>query len=318
MSKISIIVPVYNSEQYLEKCLLSIIQQTFTNIEIIIVNDGSTDKSKLIIEKYAAMDNRIIVLDKPNGGLGDARNFGISHASGDYIAFVDSDDYIDSTMFEKTYNKAIATNADIVECDFYWSYEKRNVIDIKKYSNDKENLLLNVRVLVCNKLFKKDLIINNKINFPVGLLYEDILFTYKALLNCNNYEYVNDALYYYVQRKISLSNHQTARVRDIFKILKMVKEYYSDNHKLDPVVEYVFIRYLLGSSFMRIINIDDKKLRKDILKENWKFLNNEFPRWNKNKCLKIISLKNVYYRFTNKFTYIIFSKIFKLKSRFYK
>ena len=130
MVKVSVIVPVYNVENYIEKCLDSLLNQTLDDIEIIVVNDGSTDNSANIIkEKYV---NKIVYLEKENGGLSDARNFGLPHAKGKYIAFLDSDDYIEPTMYEKMYSVAEKEEADMVECDFYWEYPNKVKEDVRK------------------------------------------------------------------------------------------------------------------------------------------------------------------------------------------
>lgn len=319
MVKVSIIVPVYNVSAYLEKCLTSLINQTLEDIEIIIINDGSTDDSQHIIDKYINMDKRIRSFTKENGGLGDARNYGLEMAKGEYIGFVDSDDYVDKTMFEKLYNKAIADNSDIVECDFYWCYTNKNVYDKANYYTSKDNIITNIRVMVCNKIYKREIIIDNQITFPVGLKYEDILFTYKILPYTNKISYIDEGLYYYVQRSDSLINNQTAKVRDIFTILDYVEDYYKEIGKFDDyqtIIEYIHIRYLLGSSYLRILDIKDKKLRTEILNQNWNILNNKYPHWKKNKYLfKMKSFKNTYYRLTSKLTYDICSYIFRLRSR---
>ena len=124
MSKVSIIVPVYNVEKYLKRCIDSLINQTLKDIEIIVVDDGSTDNSGQIIKKYQEKNSNIKYYKKENGGLSDARNYGMKYAQSEYIAFLDSDDFVDKTMYEKMYNKAIEDNADYVECDFYWAYPK--------------------------------------------------------------------------------------------------------------------------------------------------------------------------------------------------
>ena len=128
MPKVSVIVPVYNVEQYIEKCLENLVNQTLDDIEIIVVNDGSTDNSETIINKYLQKySNKIKYLTKTNGGLSDARNYGMKYATGEYIAFLDSDDYADVTTYEKMYNKAIEENCDYVECNFIWEYENKQV-----------------------------------------------------------------------------------------------------------------------------------------------------------------------------------------------
>ena len=128
--KLSIIVPVYNAEQYMEKCLNRLLEQSYSNIEIIIVNDGSEDTSKEKIEKYLKKYPSIKYLEKENGGLSDARNYGMPYATGEYIAFLDSDDYVESTMYEDMYEMAQKENADMVECDFIWEYPDKRKEDI--------------------------------------------------------------------------------------------------------------------------------------------------------------------------------------------
>ena len=139
MSKISIIVPVYNTEKYLSKCLNSLIKQTYKDIEIIVVNDGSKDKSLEIAKKIAKQDNRIKVFNKENGGLSSARNFGIEKASGEYIGFVDSDDYIKENMFEILYNMIKEANAKIAICGWYL-VEDNQIISINFEDADYEEL----------------------------------------------------------------------------------------------------------------------------------------------------------------------------------
>ena len=176
MSKVSVIVPVYNVEKYIKKCLESLVNQTLRDIEIIVVNDGSQDKSKEIIAEYVRKYPNIVYVEKENGGLSDARNYGMKYAKGDYIAFVDSDDYVDTTMYEKMYNKAVEEKADYVECDFYWEYPDKLKKDVGiRYSN-KKDMLVYARVVAWNKLIKREIIHNE---FPKGLYYEGEEFFYK-------------------------------------------------------------------------------------------------------------------------------------------
>ena len=143
MVKVSIIVPFYNVEKYIEKCLTSLVNQTLEEIEIILVNDGSKDESikvaKDFEQKYPA---KIRYYEKPNGGLGDARNFGIKFAKGEYIAFLDSDDYVEPTMYEEMYEMAIKEKSDMVECDFWWEYPNKKKDDRGvEYKNQNDMLL---------------------------------------------------------------------------------------------------------------------------------------------------------------------------------
>ena len=311
MPKVSIIVPVYNVENYLKKCLDSLINQTLKDIEIIIVNDGSTDNSKSIIEEYAKNDNRIVVCEKKNGGLSDARNFGLNYVNSEYVAFLDSDDYVELSIYEKMYNKAIEEKADYVECDFYWSYPNKNKIDKGiRYTNKKE-MIRDARVVAWNKLIKKSII---KELFPVGLYYEDIEFFYKLVPNINKFAFVEEPLIYYVQRENSISNKQDYRTGQILNVLNNVVDYYKKYNLFDKYkdeIEYTYARILLCSSLKRISKVNDQVARNRLLYDTWSSLNTKFPGWKKNKILKTKGKKNLYMKTINKYTYKMYAKLLK-------
>lgn len=315
--KVSIIVPVYNTAAYLRKCLDSLINQTLSNIEIIVVNDGSTDNSQIIIDEYSKFSKKIKAYQKENGGLSDARNFGMKYATGEYLGFVDSDDYVELDMYEKMYNLAQKNNYDLVTCDFKWIYPNKERIDHQNENVSKDMLMLNIRVAVCNKIIKREIITQNKIKFKKGLRYEDILFTYMILPNINKINYIDEPLYNYIQRKNSISNTQNEKVRDIFLIFNKLEEYYKkekiyEKHK--DIIEYLHIRYFLGSSFLRIVKIKNQKLKNDILIENWNILNEKYPNWKSNKyLLSLPGKKNCYYRHINKTIYKLSSIIFRMR-----
>ena len=201
MPKVSIIVPVYNVERYIVRSMDSLVNQTLKDIEIIVVNDGSTDNSKKLIEIYQEKyPNKIKLVDKENGGLSDARNYGIPHATGEYIAFLDSDDYVELDTYEKMYNKAKEDDSDLVECDFIWEYPDRKKIDTGKIYNNKKEMLTYARVVAWNKLIKRSLIEEHKIEFPKGLRYEDVEFFYKMVPYYNKVSFVKEPLIHYIQR----------------------------------------------------------------------------------------------------------------------
>lgn len=194
-SLISIIIPIYNAEKYLNKCIDSIIMQTYKNLEIILVNDGSTDTSGTICDNYAATDNRIKVHHKPNGGVSSARNAGIDAAQGEFIAFVDSDDYIDSDMYERLHRRITETNGDICICGVRQISHKETVLinvpnehemDIEKFienfCNDPYNYFFYI-ASPYSKLYKRDKINNNR--FPNHISYaEDLWFNADYIKIC--------------------------------------------------------------------------------------------------------------------------------------
>ena len=316
MSKVSIIVPFYNVEKYIEKCLNSLVNQTLNEIEIILVNDGSKDNSDKIAKQFQEKyPSKIKYYEKPNGGLGDARNFGINYATGEYIAFLDSDDYVESTMYEEMYNTAKQENADMVECDFWWEYPNKKKQDIgPEYYNQKE-MLQKARVVAWNKLIKTEIYQNHpEARFSVGLRYEDVEGFYKILPYIKKVAYVRKPFIHYIQRQGSISNTQNKKNEEIFTVLENVINYYKTNNiyeEFKEELEYIYARYLLCSSFLRIVKIKDKNIKKQLLNKTWKNLNSKFPNWKKNKILKQKNLKNLYIRSVNKFTFNIYALILK-------
>lgn len=213
---ISVIIPVYKVEKYLEKCIESVLKQTYTNLQIILVDDGSPDNCGKICDEYAKKDSRIEVIHKANGGLSDARNVGINRANGRYIGFVDSDDYIKEDMYEKLINLIKEYNADVSICNLY------DVIDGKEYVRNKDNgiheysridilkeILLdkNIQSYAWNKLYKKELF--DEIKYPIGKKYEDIGTTFYLFEKCNKIVVTSEPEYYYLKRADSLVNNVT-------------------------------------------------------------------------------------------------------------
>ena len=316
MPKVSIIVPVYNVEKYIDKCLSSLVNQTLNDIEIIIVNDGSIDNSEHIILKYKEKyPSKIVYLKKENGGLSDARNFGMPYAKGDYIAFLDSDDYVELDTYEKLYNRAIQTDADMVECDFYWEYSDKKIHDTSANYKDESDMYANARVVAWNKLYKKDLIINSGIKFPKGLRYEDLEFFYKILPQLKKIELINEPLIHYVQRDDSITYVQNEKTADIFAILDNIINYYkwiNLYNQYNQELEYMYVRILFGSSFKRMLNIKDKETRRKLLMDSYFNAFENFPDWKSNKILNSKkTLKNLFLKSINIYTYKLYCFILK-------
>ncbi len=317
MPKVSIIVPIYNVEKYLERCLESLISQTLEDIQIILVNDGSLDTSGEIAKKYASKyKNKVVYLEKENGGLSDARNYGIPYAEGEYIAFLDSDDYIERNTYEEMYKKAIEENSDYVECDFIWEYNNKTRRDKRINYKTKEEMIAFVRVVAWNKLIRKSIIDENNIRFPKGLRYEDVAFTYQLIPHIQKISYVEKYFIHYTQRENSIANVQNERTGEIFIILEKVLDYYKKNNiyqSYDCALEYNYARYLLCSSLKRMCKIQDKEKREILLNKTWENLNIKFPNWKENKIIKSVkNCKNMYMKTVNKFTYKIYCKLFQI------
>lgn len=205
MKKVSIIVPVFNVEKYLNRCLESLINQTLKDIEIICINDGSTDNSSQVLEQYAQKDNRIIIINQINSGQSIARNKGLDIAKGMYIGFVDSDDWIDKNYFEKLFEAIERTNSDFACCSIKRMYpykqSKRLVItkeEIICNLNDKFKYLnMPSQCFPVNKLYKKELLDKFKIRFSEGRYFEDIPFLLNIVLNFKQMVSVPNITYYY-------------------------------------------------------------------------------------------------------------------------
>jgi glycosyltransferase family protein len=256
--KISIIVPIYNAEPYLKKCIDSILNQTFKDYELILVNDGSRDRSGKICDDYALQDNRIRVFHKENGGQATARNLAIEVAKGDYIGFIDSDDWIEPDMYELLYQLCIEHECDIANCTTMIYFKNRTLI------NGEYPLVIHDRFeamrtmlegklydeVVCTKLIKKELLKN--VRFPTGIMYEDTAFTYKVIDNCHKLASLGVPKYHYVKhdnstmdRAIKYLNTDAVKIYD--EMYDFIAKHYPD------FTEYVILK--LANNAMKILNL---------------------------------------------------------------
>ena len=235
--KISVIVPVYNVENYLEKCLNSLVNQTLEEIEILVINDGSTDYSQKIIDEFQKkFPQKIKVFSKENGGLSDARNFGIERASGNFLAFVDSDDYISENMFLEMYDLAIKNEAELVICNLQKVDENGNVTQkltqIPNFSEkiDMEknfSVFSDLSYFACNKIFKKELFDGKR--FQKGMHFEDIELIPQILLQCKILAKTDAFHYQYLERSNSISKSHTERGLDILKSVENVEKAFENS-----------------------------------------------------------------------------------------
>ncbi|PWK93828.1 glycosyltransferase involved in cell wall biosynthesis [Hallerella porci] len=213
---VSIIVPIYKVEPYLRRCLDSIVKQTYTNLEIILVDDGSPDGCPQICDEYAAKDKRIVVIHKENGGLSDARNAGLDICKGEYISFVDSDDWVSENYIEVMLNIAIKENADISICNHNFVHNdgsKKNIIFEERTYTKKEALkkIILQQTLPWGaswgKIYKRKIF--NKYKFPVGIIHEDDYTSYKFIYEADKIVCIDKTLYNYFQRSDSISKLDT-------------------------------------------------------------------------------------------------------------
>jgi len=245
--KVSIIVPVYNAEKYLHKCLDSLVAQTLDDYEVILINDGSKDSSGEILKEYGEKyPEKIKHITVENGGQGRARNIGISMAQGEYLGFADSDDWVDPTMFEKLYNAARENDADMALCDCMECYYdgRENYFDMCSYANP-----MYITTAVWNKLFKKSLAEN--ITFPEGLWYEDLSYVIEFIIRAKKIAPVHEALYFYrIGQTSTMTNNNSKKNLDILKILDGLKEKMLPDREED--FKILVLRHLLLDTVNRV------------------------------------------------------------------
>ena len=314
--KISVIVPVYNVEQYLERCVDSIINQTYTNLEIILVNDGSTDNSGKLCDELAKKDERIRVIHKENGGLSDARNRGIDESESDLVGFIDSDDYIDSDMYEVLLKNLNDTDADLSMCALYDVYNNTPEVQVtnketwKLSSEQAIKMVMEAKILsvtAVNKLYRKSLFTDLK--FEVGKIAEDAFIMIKLLDKCEKIVATNEKKYYYVHRENSITTQKFST-----KFLNVIEAYEQNSNiilekypKLKDVAQtrmnwayfYVLDRLLLDD------NYNDKELENKLisyLKNHRKDILND-PLFTKGRKIGFIALllsRNLYRKLIEK------------------
>ena len=302
--ELSIIIPVYNTSKYIHKCIDSLLMQTLDKIEFIFVDDGSKDDSVDIITKYMKKDKRIKLLKKENGGAASARNYGIKYAKGEYIAFVDSDDYVAKDMFKIMYERAKKDDLDIVLCNHYLVYgDKLEVNPININENEKvitSSEYIMVAPSPCNKVIKREYMEKCKFYFPEGIMYEDLASIPLLGLNDPKVVYINKCLYYYVQNDNSVmrTSEYKTKYEDIFVAIKYLYDNMRDS-------KYTLeLEYLLTYHFLYLGSLNFYKYKKY---ENINRIANEMkiyaPVWYKNRLVKekfskkqIIYMKLFYYK----------------------
>lgn len=302
MKKISVIIPCYNAEKYINKCLDSVLNSTLKDIEVIVINDGSKDSTLNIIKSYK--DKRIVLIDKENAGVAMARNDGLKKATGEYITFIDSDDYIEPTAYEEMYNKAKELNLDLIACDVKMIYPNKEVIidsKIKDNSTNKE-LMIDAYAAIWNKLFKKELI--NGLEFSKGInLCEDVEFLYKVYSRVKKVGSIQKPFYNYIQRPNSLTYVYDEKIYHAIKVADSIMDYYKKNKLFDKYrdeLEYTYIRYTYGTFIKRLAKTKDKKKYNEGVKFAKEKVLENFPNYKKNKYINNKSGKSIYFKHFNK------------------
>lgn len=312
--KVSVIVPVYNVEKYLRKCLGSLVSQTLQDIEIIVVNDGSGDHSQEIIEEFSEKyPEKIRNFTKENGGLSDARNYGLDRATGEFISFVDSDDYVTATMFGEMYDLAKKYNAEMVVCNLQKVDEQGNVTQkLTQIPNMPEvidlrsnfSVFSDLSYFACNKIFRKELF--EEVRFKKGIHFEDIQLIPQLLLKCTTIAQTQNYHYQYLERTDSITKTHTGKGLDILNAVEDVEKAFHSSKYSDQkdalkgfqILEgiYTFLAYLAFVKDKELFYKMSRKL-KDFRKER-KISTAEiilYRRFNKNYLLSLPLKKQIYY-----------------------
>lgn len=258
---ISIIVPIYNAEQYLDRCVESVVNQTYKNLEIILVDDGSIDASSQMCDNYAKKDSRIKVIHNENGGSAFARNAGIAIANGEYICFADSDDYLDNDMVEFLYNLLTENNADVARCGYYTNKNGVETTEFTDYSVKVINSLQAISDLATSgyggtpwcKLYKAQVVKNHLYEKADGCS-EDILHNFRVYKDCTRLVFCDDPKYHYVIREGSVTNNTFGDgAFDIIRAKNIILDYARERNEImdDAVFGYVFSAYIVLSGCIR-------------------------------------------------------------------
>ena len=286
MYKVSVIVPVYNSEKYIKKCLDSLINQSLKDIEIILIDDGSTDNSLEIIKKYSNKYPNIKYKTKENEGQAVARNVGIDMATGEFISFVDSDDYIDTSMLENLYLNSLKNNSDIVICNYFEEYENKKIPRDSLYINAdtiQKRYILCVAG-PCSKIIKTKLFKEKNIRFLENNIYEDLAIIPTLALYTNKISYYNEPLYHYVIRENSTMQQikYNKKLESIFTVMEYLSSQF-EGYGFDQEIEFIYINHLLYAGCGRFLRYPhtEKMISRIIYT-----ISNKYPNWKQNKYFK--------------------------------
>lgn len=277
---ISVIVPCYNVEEYIERCINSIKSQTYSNFEVLLIDDGSFDNTKKIINKLIKKDSRFKYYYKENGGQASARNYGLDIAVGDYIAFVDSDDWVEDTYLEELYNALISKKVDIAICNIKRVYP--NTISINEINDF--NTINCFYPAPWNKLYKKRVF--KDIKFPIGKLYEDLNAISKVILTFS-YTIVNKELYNYAINEGSTMHIYDNRIYDVYDMILDIEKYASNiknNLKVKDNLEFINIYHILIGTIYRASFTED--FSRKTIKKITLYVSNKYSKWYRNKYIK--------------------------------
>ncbi|MCP1101266.1 glycosyltransferase involved in cell wall biosynthesis [Aequitasia blattaphilus] len=322
---VSIIVPVYNVQAYLERCVISLENQTYRNVEIILVDDGSTDGSGALCDSLKERDSRIQVIHKENGGLSDARNTGLKAANGDYVIYIDSDDYVGLNMVKACLERITQDESDLLIFDLIRVEDNQESIDtiheLKSgcYRLKEEKKILLSSPSACNKMFRRDFLLKSGVTFPVGKHYEDLGTIPKLFLLANKISYIKKAFYYYVLRSGSIMTGQVLErnYRDRTEMIDRIIKFYQEKGEYQTFYNELSWMTFLNGYFLPSKETILSDYRNKGIRKFKQYMYKRFPDFKKNPYRKNLSKKDGFHLWTidseNYWIMILFSKLRKLK-----
>ena len=323
--KVSVIVPVYNTERYLRKCMDSLVSQTLKEIQIVVIDDGSTDSSPDIIQEYVKREpEKFVYQTQKNSGQAVARNRAISLCTGDYIGFLDSDDFVKKEMFQRMYEKAVEAHADYVACGYTdLTYVDGKEIELQHYvasrvATETRDMFRGALASPFLHLYRREVLERSGVRFPEGVIYEDTAFYLNLIPYISRLAAIQEPLAYRVRHSNStMTTFKAQKVAQIFPVLDATLDFYKEKgfyESYHDELEYFCVRVLLCSSMQRIGKVSESKERKKLVDRTMGYLDTNFPQYRKNHYFKG-GFQNLYMRSFRKGTAAILAGIVRLKGK---
>ena len=324
--KVSVIVPVYNAEIYLRKCLDSLLHQTLQELEIVVINDGSVDNSPEILREYVEeYPDRFLYREQKNSGQAAARNRALSLCRGEYVGFLDADDFVRETMFERMYEKARETDADYVACGYTdLTYEGEREIELQYYvasrvAETAGDMFFGALASPFLHLYRRSVLVESGVRFPEGVIYEDTAFYLNLIPFLKKLAVIEEPLAYRVRHSNSTTTtFQAAKVAQIFPVLEESLRFYREQgfyEQYREELEYFCVRILLCSSMQRIGRVEKREERKRLVEQTLDFIGKNFPQYRKNPCFARGG-KNLYMKCFQRKTAGLFAGLIHVKGKF--
>lgn len=314
---VSVIVPCYNCAGSVTHSLDSLRSQTLRNLELIVINDGSTDQTGEVLAKYqqAHPELNIQLVTTENQGIAKTRTLGLSLVKGRYFGFLDSDDYAEPEMFQDLYDLAERNQLEVAVSDFYWENSKGCRLEKDGPYQAGADMIVNLFAVLWNKLYRTSFIRGLDVKFPEGHHYEDTCYMYCLAGRIAKVGFTGKAYVHYVQHDNSITHVSDEQVENMVSVFRTILAYYRDHQlaeKYHDALEYITIKTFVGNNFLRAVQIDDPAARRQAILAGWDLLNQEYPKWHANPYLRSLGgMKNRYFRMVNQGNLMLFAWFFR-------